>query len=56
LVNLLAKLKEHWTLLVVSHDASELVEIADRCWTINHGRMDAVTPADMQQRLAQTTS
>jgi energy-coupling factor transport system ATP-binding protein len=43
LVNLLAKLKEHWSLLVVSHDASELVEIADQCWTLSHGELTAVT-------------
>ncbi|NDJ16130.1 ABC transporter ATP-binding protein [Myxacorys almedinensis] len=44
LVNLLAKLKAHWTLLVVSHDASELVSIADRCWTICHGEMNEESP------------
>jgi len=37
LAKLLAKLKKHWTLLVVTHDPGELIEIADRCWTINHG-------------------
>jgi len=37
LAKLLAKLKKHWTLLVVTHDPVELIEIADRCWTINHG-------------------
>jgi energy-coupling factor transport system ATP-binding protein len=52
LVSLLAKLKQHWTLLVVSHDASELVEIADRCWTIAHGEMTAVDPKAMQQKMA----
>ncbi|MBW4540877.1 MAG: energy-coupling factor ABC transporter ATP-binding protein [Myxacorys chilensis ATA2-1-KO14] len=44
LVNLLAKLKTHWTLLVVSHDASELVSIADRCWTIRQGELAEVNP------------
>jgi energy-coupling factor transport system ATP-binding protein len=44
LVNLLAKLKTHWSLLVVSHDASELVSIADRCWSIRHGELSEVTP------------
>jgi energy-coupling factor transport system ATP-binding protein len=52
LVSLLAKLKQHWTLLVVSHDASELVEIADRCWTIAHGEMTAVDPKVMRQKMA----
>ncbi|MGL5509143.1 MAG: ATP-binding cassette domain-containing protein, partial [Microcoleaceae cyanobacterium] len=37
LVNLLAKLKQHWTLLVVTHDASDLLAIADQCWTLNQG-------------------
>jgi len=37
LLNLLAKLKKDWTLLVVTHDAGELLAIADQCWTLNHG-------------------
>jgi energy-coupling factor transport system ATP-binding protein len=44
LVNLLAKLKTHWSLLVVSHDASELVDIADQCWAISHGELNAISP------------
>lgn len=44
LVNLLAKLKQHWSLLVVSHDAGELLEVADHCWTLQHGTLMAVTP------------
>jgi energy-coupling factor transport system ATP-binding protein len=52
LVNLLAKLKQHWTLLVVSHDASELIEIADRCWTIGQGEITNVDPKEMQQKIA----
>ncbi len=44
LVNLLAKLKTHWSLLVVSHDASELVDIADQCWTLSHGELAAISP------------
>ncbi len=46
LTKLLGKLKEHWTLLIVTHEPQELSEIADRCWTINHGelkRVDIVT-------------
>jgi energy-coupling factor transport system ATP-binding protein len=39
LVALLAKLKQDWTLLVVSHDAEDLVDIADQCWTLAHGRL-----------------
>ncbi|MGB7442162.1 MAG: energy-coupling factor ABC transporter ATP-binding protein [Coleofasciculaceae cyanobacterium] len=41
LVNLLAKLKNHWTLLVVTHDAGDLLAIADVCWTLNHGELQA---------------
>ena len=39
LVNLLAKLKKHWTLLVVTHDASDLLGIADYFWRIEEGKM-----------------
>jgi energy-coupling factor transport system ATP-binding protein len=45
LVNLLARLKTHWTLFVVSHDASELAAIADRCWSLDRGELQAVEPA-----------
>ncbi len=37
LVNLLAKLKQHWSLLIVTHDPEELITLADRSWTLNHG-------------------
>ncbi len=37
LAKLLKNLKEHWTLLVVTHDPGELIDIADHCWTISHG-------------------
>ncbi len=49
LVSLLAKLKEHWSLLVVSHDASDLLPIADRCWRISHGEVTEIDPAQLQQ-------
>ncbi len=39
LVSLLAKLKNDWTLLVVTHDAGEMLAIADQCWTLNHGEL-----------------
>ncbi|MGB3536109.1 MAG: energy-coupling factor ABC transporter ATP-binding protein [Microcoleaceae cyanobacterium] len=42
LVSLLAKLKTHWTLFVVTHDAGDLMEVADRCWTLNHGDLQPV--------------
>ncbi|MGB3238274.1 MAG: ABC transporter ATP-binding protein [Geitlerinemataceae cyanobacterium] len=41
LVTLLAKLKQHWSLLVVTHDAGDLLEIADRCWTLDRGVLQA---------------
>ncbi len=47
LVNLLSKLKKDWTLLIVTHDAGDLLEIADRCWTLNHGEVEAVDPATL---------
>jgi energy-coupling factor transport system ATP-binding protein len=43
LTTLLNKLKKDWTLLVVSHDASELLEIADYCWKIKDGRLEPIT-------------
>lgn len=39
LVALLAKLKKDWTLLIVTHDAGDLLEIADSCWMLNHGEL-----------------
>jgi energy-coupling factor transport system ATP-binding protein len=47
LVKLLAKLKTHWTLLVVTHDAGELLEVADRCWRLVQGSLSEVTPEDL---------
>ena len=44
LVSLLAKLKKDWSLLVVSHDAADLVAIADRCWTLSHGELKVADP------------
>ncbi|MBW4519986.1 MAG: energy-coupling factor ABC transporter ATP-binding protein [Scytolyngbya sp. HA4215-MV1] len=44
LVSLLARLKAHWTLLVVSHDASDLAGIADRCWRLSHGELQEADP------------
>lgn len=53
LVKLLAKLKEQWGLLVVSHDASELTSIADRVWTLNHGELKEVSPAAVSNAQSQ---
>ena len=47
LAQLLAKLKEHWTLLVVTHDPGELAKIADRCWTIKAGRISEIEPESL---------
>lgn len=47
LAQLLAKLKEHWTLLVVTHDPGELAKIADRCWTIDQGHIEAIAPEQL---------
>jgi energy-coupling factor transport system ATP-binding protein len=49
-INLLAELKQQWTLLVVSHEPGELIGIADRCWTLNHGVLTAVDPATLAVR------
>lgn len=53
LVNLLAKLKSDWTLLIVTHDAGELLKIADRCWSLNHGELQAVDPATLAAKEAE---
>jgi energy-coupling factor transport system ATP-binding protein len=50
LVNLLATLKTHWSLLIVSHDAADLVDIADRCWTLQHGKLTVATAAELTDR------
>ena len=39
LITLLAKLKQDWSLLVVSHDASDLSHLADYCWTLQNGEL-----------------
>ncbi|MDZ8184729.1 MAG: energy-coupling factor ABC transporter ATP-binding protein [Nostoc sp. ChiSLP02] len=51
LVNLLAKLKQDWTLLVVTHDAGDLLAIADRCWTLNHGVLESVDPKTLEGKV-----
>ncbi|MBE9040604.1 energy-coupling factor ABC transporter ATP-binding protein [Oscillatoriales cyanobacterium LEGE 11467] len=50
LVGLLAKLKQHWSLLVVTHDAGDLLPIADRCWTLDVGVLQSVTPESLQNK------
>lgn len=46
-ISLLAQLKRQWTLLVVSHEPSELLGIADRCWTLDYGTLSSVDPAQL---------
>lgn len=55
LASLLLKLKSHWTLLVVTHDAGELLQIADSCWTIQQGELNSVDPASLGQKAAVTS-
>lgn len=50
LVNLLAKLKQDWTLLVVTHDAGDMLAVADRCWSIKHGELEVIDPFDTHKQ------
>ena len=54
LVNLLAKLKQQWSLLIVSHDAEDLVDIADYCWTIEHGQLNNADLDALRQKHSAT--
>ncbi|MEL6604226.1 MAG: ABC transporter ATP-binding protein [Cyanobacteria bacterium J06614_10] len=54
LVNLLAQLKQQWSLLIVSHDAEDLIDIADSCWTIDHGQLRSVEPETLRRRETST--
>ncbi|MEO0768559.1 MAG: energy-coupling factor ABC transporter ATP-binding protein [Cyanobacteria bacterium J06649_4] len=49
LVSLLAQLKQQWSLLIVSHDAEDLLDIADQCWSIDHGRLSAAEPESLRR-------
>lgn len=44
-IQLLKTLKQEWSLLVVSHDASELMDLADRVWQIHHGELTPLETA-----------
>ncbi|MDX2097538.1 MAG: energy-coupling factor ABC transporter ATP-binding protein [Leptolyngbyaceae cyanobacterium bins.59] len=55
LVNLLAGLKRQWSLLIVTHDAGDLLAIADRCWTLHQGHLEVADPATLG-RTSQTES
>jgi len=50
LVSLLARLKTHWSLLVVTHEPGELLAIADRCWTLSHGSLSVANPQALPTR------
>jgi energy-coupling factor transport system ATP-binding protein len=56
LVNLLARLKDHWSLLIVTHDAGDLLAIADRCWTLNHGELQPADPQALEMNAKQPQS
>ncbi|MGB7414964.1 MAG: ABC transporter ATP-binding protein [Thermosynechococcaceae cyanobacterium] len=45
LVSLLAKLKQRWSLLIVTHDPEELISLADRSWRLDHGKLTAFEAA-----------
>jgi energy-coupling factor transport system ATP-binding protein len=51
LAKLLAKLKTHWTLLIVTHDPNELLAIADCCWKIDSGELKPIDPATLLVRV-----
>jgi len=50
LVSLLSKLKNHWTLLIVTHDASDLLSVADRFWTLDYGDLQEVDRAQLEAK------
>ncbi|WP_164920666.1 ABC transporter ATP-binding protein [Thermosynechococcus vestitus] len=43
LVQVLGRLKKHWSLLVVTHEATELQEISDRRWRLENGCLVPLT-------------
>jgi energy-coupling factor transport system ATP-binding protein len=43
-------------LLVVTHDAGDLLAIADRCWTLHHGELRTADPETLGPRAAQPQS
>lgn len=50
LINVLATLKTQWSLLVVSHEPGDMITIADRCWTLDHGVLSPVDPQSLATR------
>jgi energy-coupling factor transport system ATP-binding protein len=49
IIRLLGQLKQHWSILVVTHEASDLLPLADSCWTLQQGQLTAVNPQDLRQ-------
>lgn len=49
LIKLLERLKEHWTLLIVTHDAGELSQIADCAWRIAGGHLESIAVSSFAQ-------
>lgn len=50
LISLLGELKKEWSLLIVSHEPGEVVGIADRCWTLEHGVLTGVSPESLVEK------
>ena len=44
LVALLKKLKQDWTLLIVTHDPGDLLDISDRTWNLERGELRILSP------------
>lgn len=44
LIALLGKLKQDWSLLIVTHEAPELQTIADSIWHLDHGKLTDTFP------------
>jgi energy-coupling factor transport system ATP-binding protein len=55
-ISLLQQLKQNWSLLVVSHDASELMGLADRVWSLHHGELSAMDPSEMHPSAVSPTA
>ena len=51
LLTVLSELKKEWSLLIVSHEPGEMITVADRCWTLNHGELSPVDPATYAAKL-----
>ncbi|MGB3614598.1 MAG: energy-coupling factor ABC transporter ATP-binding protein [Elainellaceae cyanobacterium] len=54
LIQLLIQLKQQWSLLVVTHDAAELIAIADRAWTLDHGTLTLANLDTLRHGLQRT--